>query len=471
MCKSGLAEMRQPIQGQIHAAIMLRLRQWLPRLTVDLPLYADAKVHTPVQARWLERPVDHESHVIGIHPYRNQNRLAGSDDMNVRWFHGGAVGSVALDGNDCGFSAINRERHVESIAVPVVENAEKPIRGTTAVMRRPRFQSMHEHGLTDIVINSSEPSGLPPVAVRPPHAHDSGYDCDDSRSPSRPIANFNGRKHENDSKENPMNNEIRKFDFKGAALRTLTDEAGEPWFVAKDACDILGIDTNHLREALDDDEITNLRNSEVWNQPGRAPLIISEPGLYKLIMRSRKPEAKEFQRWVTHEVLPQIRKTGGYIPITDADDDMTILAKAVMIGQRTMEQQQRKIAAQQTRIDELQPKASMWDNFVDIPDVLSVGNSAKLLSNLGRPIGRKTLFSWLEHNRWVFRENGHWSARQNRIDAGHLVMVPPKTHGTHRDGTTFSFAPTVKITRKGLGLIARRMSEATLQLEYTKAGA
>ena len=107
-----------------------------------------------------------------------------------------------------------------------------------------------------------------------------------------------------------MNNEIQQFYFNNAALRTLTDEAGEPWFVAKDACDILGIDTNHLREALDDDEITNLRNSEVWNQPGRAPLIISEPGLYKLIMRSRKPEAKEFQRWVTHEVLPQIRKTG-----------------------------------------------------------------------------------------------------------------------------------------------------------------
>lgn len=272
-------------------------------------------------------------------------------------------------------------------------------------------------------------------------------------------------------REKIMNNEMQRFDFKGASLRTLTDEAGEPWFVAKDACDILGIDTNHLREALDDDEITNLRNSEVWNQPGRAPLIISEPGLYKLIMRSRKPEAKEFQRWVTHEVLPQIRRTGGYIPTSDADDDMTILAKAVMIGQRTMEEQKRRIQAQQTRIDELQPKASMWDNFVDIPDVLSVGNSAKLLSNLGRPIGRKTLFSWLEHNGWVFRENGHWSARQNRIDAGHLVMVPPKTHGTHRDGTTFSFAPTVKITRKGLGLIARRMSEATLQLEYTKAGA
>lgn len=268
-----------------------------------------------------------------------------------------------------------------------------------------------------------------------------------------------------------MNNEIQQFDFKGAALRTLTDEAGEPWFVLKDCMSILDLgNPTETVKMFDDDEFST---TEVIDSIGRRQqaYIISEPGLYRLVMRSRKPEAKEFQRWVTHEVLPQIRRTGGYIPTTDADDDMTILAKAVMIGKRTMEQQQRKITEQQTRIDELQPKASAWDNFVDIPDVLTVGNSAKLLSNLGRPIGRKTLFSWLEHNGWVFRENGHWSARQNRIDAGPLVMVPPKTHGTHRDGTTFSFAPTVKITRKGLGLIARRMSEATLQLEYTKAGA
>lgn len=268
-----------------------------------------------------------------------------------------------------------------------------------------------------------------------------------------------------------MSNEIQRFEFKGASLRALTDEAGEPWFVAKDACDILGNDTNHLREALDDDEITNLRNSEVWNQPGRAPLIISEPGLYKLIMRSRKPEAKEFQRWVTHEVLPQIRKTGGYIPTTDVDDDMTILAKAVMIGQRTMEEQKQRIAAQQSRIDELQPKASAWDNFVDIPDALSVRDSAKLLSNLGRPVGQTELFEWLDRHDWIFRENKHWSARQSRINAGHLMMVPSKSHGTHKDGTPFAFPPTVKVTRKGLALIARRFGEETLQLEYPKAGA
>ena len=267
-----------------------------------------------------------------------------------------------------------------------------------------------------------------------------------------------------------MNNEIQRFDFRGASLRILTDEAGEPWFIAKDVCDILELTNPAVAlQSLDDDEKTNLSNSYVWSEPGRRPLIISEPGLYRLVMRSRKPEAKEFQRWVTHEVLPQIRKTGGYIPTTDADDDMTILAKAVMIGQRTMEEQKQRLAAQQSRIDELQPKASAWDNFVDIPDALSVRDSAKLLSNLGRPVGQAELFEWLDRHDWIFRENKHWSARQNRINAGHLLMVPSKSHGTHKDGTPFAFPPTVKVTRKGLALIARRFGEETLQLEYPKA--
>lgn len=268
-----------------------------------------------------------------------------------------------------------------------------------------------------------------------------------------------------------MNNEIQQFDFKGAALRTLTDETGEPWFVLKDCMSILDLgNPTETVKMFDEDEFST---TEVIDSIGRRQqaYIISEPGLYRLVMRSRKPEAKEFQRWVTHEVLPQIRKTGGYIPTTDADDDMTILAKAVMIGQRTMEEQKQRIADQQSRIDELQPKASAWDNFVDIPDALSVRDSAKLLSNLGRPVGQTELFEWLDRHDWIFRENKHWSARQSRINAGHLMMVPSKSHGTHKDGTPFAFPPTVKVTRKGLGLIARRFGEETLQLEYPKAGA
>ena len=447
MCKSGLAEMRQPIQGQIHAAIMLRLRQGLPRLTVDLPLYADATVHTPAQTRWLERPVDHESHVIGIHPYRNQNRLAGSDDMNVRRFHGGAVDSVVLDGNDCSFSTINSERHVESIAVPVVENAEKPIRGTTAVMRRPRFQSMHEHALHDIVIVKDEPSCLPPVAVRPPHAHDSGYDGDDRRRPSRPITNSNGRKHENDSKENLMNNEIRKFDFRGAALRTLTDEAGEPWFVLKDCMSILDLgNPTETVKMFDDDEFST---TEVIDSIGRRQqaYIISEPGLYKLVMRSRKPEAHEFQRWVTHEVLPQIRKTGGYIPTTDADDDMTILAKAVMIGQRTMEAQKQKIAEQQTRIVELEPKARFADAVAASDGTCLVGELAKMLRQNGMDIGQNRLFRLLQADGYLGKSGSNRNVpTQRAMDLG-LFRIK-ETTVTHADGhTTVSRTP--KVTGKG----------------------
>lgn len=268
-----------------------------------------------------------------------------------------------------------------------------------------------------------------------------------------------------------MNNEIRKFDFRGAALRTLTDESGEPWFVAKDVCDVLGY-TNASKAISDHVDSEDKLNNESLSSLGqRGGWLVNESGLYSLVLSSKLPTAKEFKRWVTHEVLPQIRRTGGYIPTSEADDDMTILAKAVMIGQRTMEEQKQRIAAQQSRIDELQPKASAWDNFVDIPDALSVRDSAKLLSNLGRPVGQTELFEWLDRHDWIFRENKHWSARQSRINAGHLMMVPSKSHGTHKDGTPFAFPPTVKVTRKGLALIARRFGEETLQLEYPKAGA
>lgn len=153
-----------------------------------------------------------------------------------------------------------------------------------------------------------------------------------------------------------MNTEIQTFNFNNATMRTLTDENGEPWFVAKDACNILGIDTNHLRETLDDDEITNLRNPEVWNQPGRAPLIISEPGLYKLIMRSRKPEAKEFKRWVTHEVLPSIRKHGIYATETTIDQILTNPDFGIRLLTDLKEERAKRIEAE-NHVKELEPKA------------------------------------------------------------------------------------------------------------------
>lgn len=245
-----------------------------------------------------------------------------------------------------------------------------------------------------------------------------------------------------------MNNEIKKFDFKGAPLRTLTDKAGEPWFVAKDVCDILELSnvTEALR-SLDDDEKSNFRISEVAQNGGRAPLIISEPGLYKLIMRSRKPEAKEFQRWVTHEVLPQIRKTGGYIPATDADDDMTILAKAVMIGQRTMEAQKRKIASQQSRIVELEPKARFADAVAASDGTCLVGELAKMLLQNGIPVGQNRLFRLLRAEGYLGKSGSNRNMPTQRAMELGLFRIK-ETTVTHADGhTTVSRTP--KVTGKG----------------------
>ena len=367
--------------------------------------------------------------------------------MNVRRFHGGAVDSVVLDGNDCSFSTINSERHVESIAVPVVENAEKPIRGTTAVMRRPRFQSMHEHALHDIVIVKDEPSCLPPVAVRPPHAHDSGYDGDDRRRPTPPITIANGRKHENDSKENLMNNEIRKFDFRGAALRTLTDEAGEPWFVAKDVCDILGTDTRDLHKILESDEITNVDSIHIAQNGGKAPLIISEPGFYRLVMKSRKPEAKEFQRWVTHEVLPSIRKHGGYMAGQERMTPEQMALASMRWLQSKVDEQAKQLKAQEGKV--------LFANAVETARTsILVGDFAKILKSNGIDIGPRRLFAWLREHGWLIKAKGSsWNMPTQKAMDLHLFEVK-ETTVSHSDGHT-TINKTPKMTGRGQTYFAK----------------
>lgn len=240
-----------------------------------------------------------------------------------------------------------------------------------------------------------------------------------------------------------MNNEMQKFDFKGASLRTLTDKAGEPWFVAKDVCDILGhSNVSMALDRLDDDE----RSKFNLGRQGETN-IVNEAGLYVLVLGSRKPEAHEFKRWVTHEVLPQIRRTGGYIPTADVDDDMTILAKAVMIGQRTMEEQKRRIAAQQSRIVELEPKARFADAVAASDGTCLVGELAKMLRQNGMDIGQNRLFRLLQADGYLGKTGSNRNVpTQRAMDLG-LFRIK-ETTVTHADGhTTVSRTP--KVTGKG----------------------
>lgn len=259
-----------------------------------------------------------------------------------------------------------------------------------------------------------------------------------------------------------MNTEIQTFDFNASTLRVLTDGNGEPWFVAKDICDVLNY-TNASKAISDHVDPEDKLNNESLSSLGqRGGWLVNESGLYSLVLSSKLPTAKEFKRWITHEVLPSIRKTGGYIPATEADSDEDILAKAVLIAQKTIDLKNRQLQAKDARIKELEPKAKALDAFTNVPDTLLVRDAAKILSNAGTPIGEKQLREWMSHNDWIYKANGSWHATAKHCTAGHLVMVMSTKHGTKPDGTTFAFPPTVRITRKGLVLLHTRLGENLL---------
>lgn len=240
-----------------------------------------------------------------------------------------------------------------------------------------------------------------------------------------------------------MNNEIKKFDFKGAPLRTLIDKAGEPWFVAKDVCDILGhSNVSMALDRLDDDE----RSKFNLGRQGETN-IVNEAGLYVLVLGSRKPEAHEFKRWVTHEVLPSIRKHGGY-----------------MVGQERMTPEQMALASMrwlQSKVDEQakQLKAQegkvLFANAVETARTsILVGDFAKILKSNGIDIGPRRLFAWLREHGWLIKAKGSsWNMPTQKAMDLHLFEVK-ETAISHSDGHT-TINKTPKMTGKGQMYFAR----------------
>lgn len=266
-----------------------------------------------------------------------------------------------------------------------------------------------------------------------------------------------------------MNNEIQPFEFEGNKVRALAD-GDEVMFVASDIAKILGYrDAANLARNLDDDE---RGIHEVSTPSGTQNMtVLTESGLYRSILNReiayvKEPEAqafvKRFQRWVTHEVLPQIRKTGGYIPAGDADSDEDIMARAVLVAQKTIERKNQQLQAKDAQIRELEPKAQALDDFTNVEDRLLIRDAAKVLSNAGTPIKGKQLREWMADHNWIFKSGGSWRATAAHCAAGHLVMVMSKKHGVKDDGTEFAFPPTVRITRKGLALLHKRLGEIAL---------
>lgn len=265
-----------------------------------------------------------------------------------------------------------------------------------------------------------------------------------------------------------MNTEIQPFEFEHNQVRALADVDGV-MFVASDIAKILGYGSaKDMTRNLGTDE----KSKHQVPTPGgmQNMTVLTEPGLYRAILNReiayvKEPQAKafvkRFQRWVTHEVLPSIRKHGIYateITINHilADPDFGIRLLTDLKKERNG-----RIEAE-NQIKELAPKAKALDDFTNVPNTLLVREAAKLLSNAGTPIGEKELREWLSQHGWTYRHSGTWWAASGRVKAGHLVMVESKSYELHKDGTKFAFHPTVRVTRKGLALLHQRLSENLL---------
>lgn len=266
-----------------------------------------------------------------------------------------------------------------------------------------------------------------------------------------------------------MNTEIQPFEFEHNQVRALADD-DEVMFVATDIAKILGYrDAANLTRTLDDDE-KGTHEVSTPRSGMQTMTVLTESGLYRAILNReiayvKEPESrafvKRFQRWVTHEVLPTIRKHGIYATETTIDQILADPDFGIRLLTDLKEERAKRIQAE-NQIKELEPKAKALDDFTNVPETLLVRDAAKLLSNAGTPIGEKKLREWLSRYGWTYRHAGTWWAASERVKAGHLVMVESRSHGQHKDGRIFAFAPTVRITRKGLALIHKRLGETRL---------
>ena len=174
-------------------------------------------------------------------------------------------------------------------------------------------------------------------------------------------------------------NEIKIFKHKMfGEIRTMTNENGETFFVGNDVAKALGYSAprNAIATHVDDEDKTTASIQCTGSNYKTQAVVINESGLYALILSSKLPQAREFKRWVTSEVLPQIRQTGGYIPTHDADgrqlSDMEIMCLALQIQQKTIEQKNELI-------DELAPKAEYCDEVLESVDCFTTTQVAKEL--------------------------------------------------------------------------------------------
>lgn len=247
-------------------------------------------------------------------------------------------------------------------------------------------------------------------------------------------------------------NEIQVWNYESSEIRTVQVN-GEPWFVLADVCKVLELSSPHkVADRLENDERNQI---PVTDSLGRYQntAIINESGLYTVILRSDKPQAKPFRKWVTSEVLPSIRKHGAYM--TDQALEKALTNPDFLIELATQlkaEQEQRRrlettVAAQNKQMEQDKPKVLFADSVAASRSSILIGELAKLIKQNGVDMGQRRLFAWMRENGYLIKRCGseYNLPTQRSMERG--LMEIKETSVIHSGYTTISKTP--KVTGKG----------------------
>ena len=252
-----------------------------------------------------------------------------------------------------------------------------------------------------------------------------------------------------------MNIELFKNNEFGT-VRVLKDESCEPWFVGVEIAKILGYSnpTKAILMHVDKEDI----KKEVIEAPSQNGMmvktetnLINESGLYSLILKSKLPQAKKFKRWVTSEVLPAIRKHGGYLTPEKVEEVLLNPDTIIQLATKLKKEQQRRKQLE-NEVIELKPKAFFADVVSNAEDAILVRDFAKLISKGNFSIGEKRLFKWLRENGYLMQNNKPY---QRYIDMGIFKVI--ERSRTDDKGTRIFH--TTKITGKGQIYLQRKIYE------------
>lgn len=238
-------------------------------------------------------------------------------------------------------------------------------------------------------------------------------------------------------------NKVTIFKYEESKLVRTMNVSGEPWFVLKDVCDVLGLSTPaRVAERLDSDEVSQ---AHLIDSMGRSQemTIISESSLYNVILRSDKPEAKPFRKWVTSVVLPSIRKNGGYIAGQEELSPQELMAKALLVAQKTLTDRDARIKELTAQNQIMQPKAEYFDELVARNLLTNFRETAKELG-----IKEKDFVGWLLEHKYIYRDQKNklmpYAAKNNGLFevkertgrhndwAGTQTLITPKGRETFR---------------------------------------